>query len=202
MSFYRFPFKNMLNSWYNRTPKDFLFTLKANRIITHVKKLKGTEKLLGSFYSLADLLRDKLACILFQMPPSLTRGKHMKVFEDFLKTLSPDHNNVIEFRHKSWFCKEVYNLLSSHKVIFCIISAPKLPSEVVSTGKLAYVRLHGVESWYDYHYSEGELRQWAEQIKKLKIGTYVYFNNDVNAHAPKNGLELNRMLAGSLKRRR
>jgi len=194
MSFYRFPLKNMLNSWYNRTPKDFLFTLKANRMITHVKKLKGTEKLLGSFYSLADLLKDKLACILFQMPPFLTKEKHMKVFEDFLKTLSPDHNNVMEFRHKSWFCKEVYDLLSSHKAIFCIISAPKLPSDAVVSARFAYVRFHGVDKMYDYQYSRKELRTWAEQIKKLEGDTFAYFNNDVNAHAPKNALELVKML--------
>jgi uncharacterized protein YecE (DUF72 family) len=198
MSFYRFPFKNMLKGWYNRTPKDFLFTLKANRMITHVKKLKGTEDLLASFYSLADLLKEKLACILFQLPPSLTKDKHLKRFEAFLRTLSPDHNNVVEFRHESWFCKEVYDLLTSHNAIFCILSAPGFPSDALLTGSIAYVRFHGVDSWYDYHYSEEELREWAKQLRKLKVDTFCYFNNDVNAYAPSNALELRRMLANSV----
>jgi len=194
MSFYRFPFKNMLSGWYRKTPKGFLFTLKANRLITHIKKLKGTEKLLGSFYSLADLLKDKLACILFQMPPSLRKDKHMKTLESFLKTLSPDHNNVIEFRHKGWFCKEVYDLLSSHNAAFCIVSAPKLPSDLVATGSFVYVRFHGVDSWYDYCYTKTELKRWAREIKKLKVDTLAYFNNDVNAYAPFNALELRKTL--------
>lgn len=195
MSFYRFPFKNMLKGWYDKTPKGFLFTLKANRMITHVKKLKGTEKVLGSFYSLADLLKDKLACILFQLPPSFTKEKHFEILESFLKTLSPDHNNVIEFRHKSWFCKDAYDLLSSQNAILCILSAPKLPLGAVVTGKLSYVRFHGVDSWYDYHYSRQELRNWAKQIKRLQVDSFAYFNNDVNAYAPKNASELDRMLA-------
>ena len=202
MSFYRFPFKNMLKGWYNRTPKSFLFTLKANRMITHVKKLEGTEELLASFYSLADLLKEKLACILFQMPPSLTKDKHLDRLEAFLKTLSPDHSNVVEFRHKSWFCKEVYDLLASRKAIFCILSAPGFPSDAVVTGELAYVRFHGAESWYDYHYSKEELREWARRIRKLKVDTFGYFNNDVNACAPFNALELDRMLKHSRQSRR
>jgi uncharacterized protein YecE (DUF72 family) len=202
MSFYRFPFKNMLKGWYSRTPKDFRFTLKANRLITHIKKLKGTEKLLTSFYALADLLEEKLACILFQMPPSLRKDKDMKTLEGFLKSLSPDHNNVMEFRHKSWFCREVYDLLCAHNAIFCILSAPELPSDPITTGKMAYVRLHGADSWYNYDYGEDELKDWARQIKRLKRECFAYFNNDVNAYAPSNALRLQTMLQPSSRRRR
>ncbi len=202
MTFYRFPFKNMVKGWHNRTPKDFLFTLKANRLITHVKKLKDTDELLASFYSLADLLREKLACILFQMPPSLTKEKHMKTLEKFLKTLSPDHKNVIEFRHKSWFCQEVYDLLSAHAAVFCVLSAPRLPSEAVATGKVAYVRFHGADRWYNYEYSQAELKKWAGQMKKLKLDTFAYFNNDVNAYAPFNAEELHKILTQSKRSRK
>jgi uncharacterized protein YecE (DUF72 family) len=81
----------------------------------------------------------------------------MKTLEVFLKTLSPDHNNVIEFRHEGWFCKEVYDLLLDYKAIFCIISAPGLPSDAVVTGKSAYVRFHVADSWYGCDYSAEEL---------------------------------------------
>jgi uncharacterized protein YecE (DUF72 family) len=93
------------------------------------------------------------------MPPSLIKDKHMKTLEDFLKILSPDHNNVIEFRHESWFCEEVYELLSSYNAVFCVLSAPGLPSDVALTGEFAYVRFHGVDSWYDYNYSTEELKE-------------------------------------------
>jgi uncharacterized protein YecE (DUF72 family) len=104
--------------------------------------------------------------------------------------LPPDHNNVIELRHKSWFCKKVYDLLSSYNAICCILSAPGLSSDVAVTGKLAYVRLHGVDSWYDYNYSPKELKEWARKIKQLKVDTFAYFNNDWYAYAPHNAVEL------------
>jgi uncharacterized protein YecE (DUF72 family) len=79
---------------------------------------------------------------------------------------------------------------------FCILSAPGLPSDIVVTGKFADVRFHGVDSWYDYHYSQEELKEWAQQIKKLKADAFAYFNNDVDAYAPYNALELGKMLKG------
>jgi uncharacterized protein YecE (DUF72 family) len=79
---------------------------------------------------------------------------------------------------------------------FCILSAPELPSDIVVTGKFAYVRFHGVDSWYDYNYSNEELKEWADEIKKLKADTFAYFNNDWYAYAPYNALELGKMLKG------
>jgi uncharacterized protein YecE (DUF72 family) len=64
----------------------------------------------------------------------------------------------------------------------------------VVTGRLAYVRFHGTDCWYDYHYSQDQLSKWAKQIKKLKVDTFAYFNNDVNAYAPGNALELDKWL--------
>jgi len=67
-TFYRFPRENMLNSWYKKTPKDFLFTLKVNQIITHRKKFNETQDLLNRFYNLSKNLGNKLGCLLFQIP--------------------------------------------------------------------------------------------------------------------------------------
>ncbi len=108
----------------------------------------------------------------------------------------------MEFRHESWFCQEVYDLLSDHNAIFCILSAPGLPSDAVVTGSSTYVRFHGADSWYDYHYTQEELSKWAREIKKLKADTFAYFNNDVNAYAPYNALELDKMLTDATLRRR
>jgi uncharacterized protein YecE (DUF72 family) len=91
---------------------------------------------------------------------------------------------VIEFRHESWFRKEVYDLLSSHNAIFCILSAPGLPSNAVVIGKFAYVRFHGADSWYDHNYCQSEMKEWARKIKQMKADTFAYFKNDWYAYAP------------------
>ena len=78
----------------------------------------------------------------------------MKTLESLPKILSPDHNDGIEFRHISWFFKEVHDLLSSLNAIFCVLSASNLPSDAAVTGRFTYVRFHGIDLWYNYHYCQ------------------------------------------------
>jgi uncharacterized protein YecE (DUF72 family) len=194
MTFYKWPNESLLKNWYKRTPKGFSFTLKAPKLITHIKKLKGVAKLIKDFYRLADSLQDKLACILFQLPPSLKFSQEK--LKNFLKYLNKKYKNVIEFRDKSWWCSETYDLLRKHKISFCIVSGPKLPSDSIVTSPVAYFRFHGLE-WYRSNYPAIELKKWAERIKKISSKcekVYCYFNNDYNAYAVKNALELRKLL--------
>jgi len=193
MSFYRFPFPNMLKGWYNKTPKSFVFTLKANRMITHVKKLNKVRRLVNDFYKLADLLKEKLGCILFQLPPNLKFDE--KRLESFLKILNDKYKNVIEFRNQEWYCKETYNLLKKYDVGFCVVSGLDMPPDVKVTSNLAYFRFHGPTGAYSSCYSKYQLKTWAEKIKKTKAKEkYAYFNNDDHAYAIKNAFYLKKLL--------
>ncbi|MFQ6069902.1 MAG: DUF72 domain-containing protein [Candidatus Aminicenantales bacterium] len=194
MTFYRFPRTEILKGWMEKTPPDFRFTLKANRQITHFKKIKGVKNEVRYFYILADSLKEKLGCILFQLPPSITCD--LKLLEEFLSTLSPEYKNVIEFRHQSWYEKRVYDLLAAHNVAFCTVSSAKVPDDVVETSTTAYLRFHGITGGYRYKYTEEELKEWAEKIKKIKAKEcYIYFNNDYRAYAVENCKTLNKFLS-------
>jgi uncharacterized protein YecE (DUF72 family) len=58
-----------------------------------------------------------------------------------------------------------------------------------------YIRLHGPKRWYRYDYSKNELMEWAHRIKDSGAKrAWIYFNNDNDAHAPKNAAVLRRML--------
>jgi uncharacterized protein YecE (DUF72 family) len=59
------------HNWHKQTPKDFLFTVKASRFITHIKKLKDVEEPLEKFFNGIRLLKTKLGPILYQLPPSM-----------------------------------------------------------------------------------------------------------------------------------
>lgn len=193
MTFYRFPKPETLKGWLDKTPSNFTFTLKANRQITHYKKLQDVKGDLRYFYMLADSLQERLGCILFQLPPSLT--KNMDLLQDFLSHLSPNHKNVIEFRHESWFAEDVYSLLRTHKVIFCVVSSPELPDDIVETAETSYFRFHGRIGWYKYNYTDEELKDWAEAIKKTKSKErFIYFNNDYHAYAVANCKKLGEYL--------
>jgi uncharacterized protein YecE (DUF72 family) len=60
-----------------------------------------------------------------------------------------------------------------------------------------YIRLHGPVRAYAGSYSRARLERWAATIRTLAPeaeSTFVYFNNDQNAYAPRNALALMEML--------
>lgn len=192
-SFYRFPTQSGVRRWYRQAPKDFTYSVKAPRLITHMKRFSGTERLLADFYGvLANELKEKLGCVLFQMPPSM----HYKPesLERILKQMQPGFCNVLEFRHASWWCEDVYAQFRKAGVIFCSVHAPGLPDDIISTARDIYVRLHG-DPWCQQNYSEAELSGWAGRIRSARAKrVWVYFNNDSQAFAPSNALHLRKLL--------
>lgn len=194
-SFYHFPTAETIKGWYARTPKGFVLTIKANRLITHIKKFKDTKKLTGEFYRVCNFLKEKLGCVLFQLPPSLHYNKEK--LREIVGQLDRRYKNIIEFRHESWFCKEVYSYLGKKRIGFCAVSAPGLPEDCLATTDVFYMRFHGKKKWYMEHYIKKELQIWAKKIKKTCSSVkeaYIYFNNDYNAYAPKNCRELEKYL--------
>ena len=191
--FYRFPKQSTAQNWYRQAPKGFVYTLKVNRMITHIKKFKGTDELIQTFYKLGDALKEKMGCFLFQLPPTLTFSEER--MQEIVEQLDPEKKNVIEFRHQSWFRDEVYRELKKQGIIFCTVSSPSLPETIVKTARDVYVRFHGKGSWYVSKYTEKELQSWARKIKQAKArNVWAYFNNDRNAYAVKNARSLRNLL--------
>ena len=189
-TFYRFPREQMLEKWTATVAKDFQFTLKGHRFITHRKKLNEATRPVKDFEALAKILKKNLGCILWQLPPNLHRNDEK--LEEFCQILDPAFKNVLEFRHNSWYTPEVYEILRKNNIIFSAISSPDFPDELVTTHKTGYLRFHGTgKDWYDYLYSKDELKEWKEKILKTDLEEiYIYFNNDIHAHAPKNAAQL------------
>ncbi len=192
-TFYRFPTPSAVRRWYREAPRDFLFAVKVPRTITHLKKLVGAKRLIREFYRvLADGLGEKLGCVLFQMPPSFRFSR--TALDRLLDHLDTNYRNAVEFRHASWWNREVYRSLEESQISFCAVSAPRLPQEIVRTAPWLYLRFHGAV-WYRYEYSREELEEWARRIRGARAReVFAYFNNDYQAFAPKNCEELRRLL--------
>ncbi len=194
-SFYRWPSEKTMAGWYERTPGYFKFTLKAPRTITHVKRLNAVEKWLGDYYKLSRILKEKKGCHLFQLPPSLQRtDDNVELLRKFLRSLDETQDNAVEFRHKSWWDEEVYDLLRKSRVAFCTVSGLGMPEDVVATADAAYFRFHGER--YASRYSKKIIERYATAISELKCQrVYAYFNNDAEAYAVNNARELRTALA-------
>lgn len=169
VTFYRVPAQKVFESWYRKSKKDFGFVLKGSRFITHVKRLKEIEEPLKLFAQRCSSLREKLLCILWQLPPSLRKDSgRLSYFincikmNEFFKSI--DHS--IEFRHKSWFEEDVLEILKKNNINLCIAHSLRWPMCEAITSDFIYLRFHGGEILYGTEYSIDELRSWAERIKK------------------------------------
>jgi len=196
-SFYSWPTVTNVNAWRRQPRKrDFVYTVKACELITHIKRFKGTKTLIKDFGMIADILGDRMGCFLFQLPPSyhFTKARLTAI----VSQLDPARRNVVEFRHASWWNETVYAAFRRSGTIFCSCSGPRLPDELVRTTDEVYLRLHGPKHWYRHHYSKEELMKWVDKIEVSGAKrVWVYFNNDNEAHAPRNAVTMRRLLLKS-----
>ena len=194
-SFYSWPTVANVQAWRRHAGnRNFVYTVKVCELITHVKRLKGTKTLIKDFGMIAEILGDRMGCFLFQLPPSYHYSRAR--LDAIVSQLDPTRRNVVEFRHASWWNKQVYSGFRRAGIIFCSCSGPRLPDDLIRTAEEVYVRLHGPKRWYRHDYSDDELLEWANKIKQSgATRAWVYFNNDNDAHAPKNAIVLRRLLA-------
>ncbi|UTA67707.1 MULTISPECIES: DUF72 domain-containing protein [Emticicia] len=195
-SFYRKPTTKTLNNWYDQTPDGFVFFVKAPQAITHINQMNGVNTEIADFCKhISNSLREKLGGFLFQFPPSFLCTKEN--INHIIEGLNHRYLNVVEFRHKSWWNNQVYDLLAEQGVVFCGVSIPKdIPEEVISNHPTAlYYRLHGKPELFKSEYSEETLQELAENIKKSQKNTYVYFNNTWGLAAINNARYLQKLLA-------
>lgn len=212
-SFYHLPRPSTYQNWYNQTPKDFIFAVKVSRFITHIKRLKGVKKAWQTFISNALNLKEKLGPILFQFPPSFkATEENIKRLEEFLELIksrpkgrSPDWSPAFrqrlrfafEFRHKSWCEEKIYNLLKKYDVAWVIADSPSYPKAELATADFVYIRMHGSQVLFGSKYTNKELKDLAQKIKKWlkqKLDVYVYFNNDFHGYAIENTQQLMRLV--------
>lgn len=194
-SFYHLPSEKAFATWREKSSAGFVYAVKVSRLITHLKKLRNVEGALENFLSRAQLLREKLGPLLYQLPPHMHRND--AVLENFLQLLPSGLHHVFEFRHQSWLDEDVFHLLRRYNVGFCIYDMPGLTTPVVATADFAYVRFHGSAELYGGCYTNSELEEWARRIARLGKGlkaTYIYFNNDAEAFAVSNAKTLAKQL--------
>jgi len=192
--FYSWPTLATVATWKKQAGRRrFVYAIKVNELITHTKRFSRTATLVKDFGFIADLLGAYFGCFLFQLPPSFDYTPAR--LASIVKQLDPARRNVIEFRHASWWNDKVYRALRECNAIFCSVSAPRLPDELVKTSEDVYVRFHGTKRWYRHDYTPEELSVWVKRIRASGAKrVWAYFNNDREGYAIKNARELLRQL--------
>jgi uncharacterized protein YecE (DUF72 family) len=178
MTFRRFPTEKQLAAWIAATPAEFVFSVKAHQMITHIKRLAEagdwTRRFLGALQPLHEA--GKLGTVLFQLPPFLKCD--LERLDEFISHLPAAIRCTFEFRHKSWFSDEVFERLRNANVALCVAESEDLETPDVVTADFCYYRLRKPE------YSPAERKELARKFQGLvakKSDVFVYFKHEETA---------------------
>jgi uncharacterized protein YecE (DUF72 family) len=196
-TFYRLPKRSSVAGWVERSPDDFVFTVKSSRYLTHIKRLTDLGRGVERFYACIEPLVEsgKLGPVLWQLPGNFPRNDDR--LASALEQLPPGRH-CFEFRHASWFVREVYELLRARAAALVIGDHPHRPFQSHElTADWTFVRFHYGHRGRNGNYSERELREWSRRIAAWREGAdvYAYFNNDWEGYAVKNALWLREALS-------
>jgi uncharacterized protein YecE (DUF72 family) len=195
-SFYNLPAKKTFKNWSDSVGGDFVFAIKANHYITHMKNLMVDRKPIARLLERARPLGSKLGPILFQLPPKW--NVNIERLREFIQVLPDNYQFVFEFRNGSWYTEEIYNILKEDNLGFCIHDHQDAPSPEMVTADFAYFRFHGPGGYYQSKYSDEELENYQIRIMNYLekgLSVYCYFNNDFQGFAIDNAKKLKSLLS-------
>ena len=174
MSFYRFPYPNMVTTWATKA-KNLAWVVKVHRSITHFQKIsKQSVESFQRFKKLFTPLEDRIHYYLFQLPPSFT---DITALEQFIQKTGPE-KIAVELRHPTLFTNDLIEWGKKHRILLVSIDAPQLPRTIMSQD-VVYERIHGRTGWYSHDYSDQDLQEIQKRILTSNAKTvYVFFNNN------------------------
>jgi uncharacterized protein YecE (DUF72 family) len=190
-TFYSLQRPSSYQSWAERTPDDFVFSVKGSRYITHLRRLREIETPLANFFASGILkLGPKLGPILWQFPPSFQYSHDL--IENFLALLPKDteaaaklasrHDDrledrsfyeveekrkmrhAMEIRHASFVTPEFIRLLRKYRIALVCADAVEWPRLMDVTSDFLYCRLHGSEQLYASGYGPKAIEEWADRV--------------------------------------
>lgn len=195
VTFYRTPRTSTVEKWISSTPEDFVFSVKMNRFITHIKRLADVAQSVADFEAFLSHFGSKLGVTLIQLPPSL---KYDAKFEDSFFRLLRGRDKALRYaiepRNKTWFDEEVYEVLGRYRIALCQAdSGGRYPTGEAILAPFTYLRFHGPGGLYGSSYKDPQLKETTQKIRQhldQGLDVYVYFNNDVHGYAVENARRL------------
>lgn len=187
-TFYRLPKRDAVARWVEQTPDDFVFTIKASRYMTHVKRLTELGKYAEPFYERIEPLTrtPKMGPVLWQLPANFKRDDDR--LASALSALPPGRH-CFEFRDASWFTRDVYAALREHQVALVIGDHPERPFQTHEhTADWTFIRFHYGHRGRGGNYSDSEVDTWKRRIAqwRKRVEVFAYFNNDWKGYAVRN----------------
>lgn len=197
-SFYKVPQVVTMRKWAESVPDNFRFTFKLWKEITHNKGLAFKPEDVHRFMDAISIVGNKQGSLLIQFPPSLSVESSLQL-EALLVAVQQSNvahawKPAVEFRHRSWYCDDIYELLSHYQAAMVLHDLPASAAPLIETSDFIYLRFHGPGGGYRGTYPDDFLYEYAGYIQDWKNDgkdVYVYFNNTMG-DALRNLITLNR----------
>lgn len=206
-TFYAIPPSSTIENWYQKTPETFKFSLKMPQEISHTHELRELSYIiLENFCERIRGLKEKLACVLIQLPPTFDGTKqNAQSLREFIKQLPADINFAVEFRQRDWMIEWTFQELETHNVALCFCEGSWIPRQLMFAAihkiknNFAYIRFMGERDLtsFDkiYRNEDTLLKIWKEQIADIQAEKiYVYFSNFFEGNAPISSNKLKKIL--------
>lgn len=184
-SFYKLPIGKTIKKWTDEVPDGFRFTFKLWREITHNKNLAFKSEDVERFMQAIVNAGDKKGSLLVQFPASV-QVNNLPAFGQLIDVIrrndpGKEWDVAVEFRHRSWYQDNVYELLQQYGMSMVIHDMPASAAPLTAIADdLVYLRFHGPEGGYRGSYADDFLYEYAQYIKEwCQEGktVYAYFNN-------------------------
>jgi len=203
-TYYRLPRPQFAARWAEVTPGGFRFAVKMWGQVTHRRRLRDVDEQLEVFFAACAPLGAKFGPLLVQLPPSF--GRDLDRLEAFARSCRKAWQRHfprrrlrvgVEFRHTSWNHPDTRACLGHLGWSLVLADMGEFAIDEPLDAGFVYVRRHGPgggETGYDSTRLERlarRIRRWSGRGRDV----YVYFNNDVGAHAPRNAAELAELVA-------
>lgn len=188
-TFYNSPSKQQVETWRDKTPKDFKFFPKIPQSISHFSRLLNTNEKVKEFVDSTALFEDKFGMAFLQLIDNF-KPKDFDRLEKFLKDFPKGYPLAVEVRNEEWFKPEVaekfYKLLEeTNKTNVLVDTAGRRDMmHMRLTTPTAFVRYVGANHPSDYT----RLDEWIDTIVIWKEAglkqLYFFIHQNVEVESP------------------
>mgnify|MGYP002629567347 CR=1 FL=1 len=207
-SYYKMPSYQQMKRY---TEYPLTFSVKVPKEITHSRV--DTSDVWEQFEEAIQPIveSNQLSMIVLQFPFSFQLNDINRAYLSYLTKRNQHLPLAVEFRNPAWQEEKEFSVLRNNGVTLIATDAPAVNGGMAPltsvTSESAYIRLHGRNSkewWtgdnvsrYAHDYQKEELGEWIPRIEEMAKKTkkvYVAFNNHAGGKAPKNAIQLKKML--------
>ena len=165
-TFYKIPSMDLVRSWRRRVPRDFEFSVRLNRLISHVEKLNPTEKAVKALQNcveIAETLRSRV--LVLETPRSLNPIRAVNGLKNILKRVDLGDIRIAWEPRAGWSPRAVEEAVKLKLIPITDYSIEEPPYD---DEEIAYTRLFGKGSHNIYQFTDDDLIRIKERAEKRR----------------------------------